>query len=922
MTLVVHVAAHPDQLVGMLGDRLLDVGEDPFARQVVAVPTRGIERWLTQRLAVEVGARGAGDGICANVDFPSPGALVWKSVRAVPELADAAEAWEGPALAAHVVEAVDDHLGEPWLQVLARHLDGPESGNRWAAAAKIARLFSGYARRRPEMIRAWAEGADVGPDGSELTEGNAWQAELWRVVRAGIAAPALPELLPDGLEPIRQGAIALDLPDQISVYGLTATDPLDLDVLEALAERRRVDLYLLHPSPALWRTTNDRVTLHVPPPRRALDPTVDTALHPMLRSWAQDSRELQQVLAVRGITADPGAAPPRPGTLLGTLQDDILHNRAPTAVAGPDRSIQIHVCHGARRQVEVMRDAVLHVLAADETLQPRDVVIMTPDLATFAPLIEAAFPSSGFSTDHEGIPDLRVRIADRSPAVTNPLVRFAATVLDLADGRLEATAVRELVARQVVQRRFGFDATTAGEIDMIIGDTRVAWGVDADDRDSWGAGRDETRTWKRGLDRALTGVFYADSAVRVVGDTVPLDGVEGQDARPVGLLAALIDRIGAIRDLFAAPLPVSQWATAVDAAVRMLAAPAWDQEWQWDQLQRLLAEAFPAARGADPVLDVAEARRVLARWVDDRPSPLHFRTGDVTVCTLMPMRSVPYRVVCLLGMDDRRFPRGSRGDGDDLLWTDEVVGDHDRGAEDRQLLLDALMAAGDVLIVTYAGRDELTNDEYPPAVPISELHDVLTDMLGDDEAVVTRHPLQSFSERNFSADELGMPGPWGFDPMSLAGAETLQSRPGAQAPAAPVWPPVDEEGPILLGDLVKFLQHPTRRFLATRVGLWVPELGDTPDDNLPADLRGLDEWGVTDRLLSGLLAGHAIERLRRRERLTDALPSGRLGEDDLAAAEAAATELWTAARTREYDPGADRPLTGMVTAGDATSRVR
>ena len=168
MTLVAHVAAHPDQLVGLLGDALLDVGDDPFARQVVAVPTRGIERWLTQRIALEVGARGAGDGICANVDFPSPGALVRRVVRAVPGLAESASAWEGPTLTAQVVEAIDHHLDDPRLRVLARHLAAPESGNRWAAGAKVARLFAGYAaaatrddprlegrhRRRPGRIGA------------------------------------------------------------------------------------------------------------------------------------------------------------------------------------------------------------------------------------------------------------------------------------------------------------------------------------------------------------------------------------------------------------------------------------------------------------------------------------------------------------------------------------------------------------------------------------------------------------------------------------------------------------------------------------------------------------------------------------------------------------------------------------------------
>ena len=188
--------------------------------------------------------------------------------------------------------------------------------------------------------------------------------------------------------------------------------------------------------------------------------------------------------------------------------------------------------------------------------------------------------------------------------------------------------MRELVARRVVQQRFGFDADTAGDIDELIADTRVAWGFDADDRDRWGAGRDEGRTWRRGLDRALTGVFYADSAARVVRDTVPLDGVEGQDGRPVGLLAALLDRIVAIRDRFAAPMPISHWSAALNESVRMLAAPGWDEEWQWDQLERLLAEAFPLP--AAPILPSTSVMPAGCWPVGSTTGPARSTSGPAT----------------------------------------------------------------------------------------------------------------------------------------------------------------------------------------------------------------------------------------------------------------------------------------------------
>jgi exodeoxyribonuclease V gamma subunit len=933
VAVLTRVAAHPDELVAALAGELAQPLGDPFATEVVAVPTRGIERWLTQRISSELAALGVGDGVCANVRFTSPRRLVEEVLRGVPALAVTAEAWDTAAQRAHLLTVIDDGRHEPWLALVARYVAGPDESvdpvpNRLAAATKMARLFDTYARRRPEMIRAWAGGVDVGPDGAPLPDRARWQPMLWRALRDRIGAPSFPEVLPDARQLLRTDATAFDLPPRLMVYGLTAIDPLDLDVLMAVGANRAVHLFLLNPSPALWAA----VATPAPSPgltRSEAARAVPPGGHTLLRSWGQESRELQLVLAGRGVGGSPEPSPPfSRATLLARIQYDIRRDRparvdaalSAAVAAGEDRSVQVHICHGPRRQVEVVRDAVLHALSADPTLEPRDVVIMTPDLATFAPLLEGAFPAGEAAADGDGVPDLRLRIADRSPAATNPLVRFAASVLALAGSRFEAASIRDLVSRPVVQQRFGFDADTAGTILTVIDDTNVRWGLDATERVEWGAGHNPERTWRRALDRALAGVFTADSPIRVLGDVAPLDGVEGQEAAPVGILAAVLDRLAAIRDLLGGGLALSEWPAAIGTAVRMLAAPAWGEEWQWAQLERLLRETFPpTAAGDDPPVTLTEARSALAAWSDDRPSPLHFRTGDITVCTLVPMRSVPYRIVCLLGMDDERFPRTSRTDGDDLLVGHEIVGDHDRAAEDRQLLLDALLAASDQLIVTYSGKDELTAVEYPPAVPVAELLDLIATMVAEDAGgrVVTEHPLQPFAVANFAPRALGLPGPWAFDPVQLAAAEAAQRRLPADGQGG-TWPEWEVPTEIRLDDLIAYLQHPTRRFLRTRAGFTVPPRSEAPDDSLPVTLGSLEAWAVKDRLLTGLIAGHDIDALVARERSSDALPPGDLAVPAIEAAVAAAEQLAAAAARFEVDPSRRKPWSGAVAVAGYT----
>ena len=933
MTLLVHVAPHPDPLVSLLCEQLATPLDDPFAREVVAVPTRGIERWLTQRIASDLAARGASDGICANVDFPSPRRLVRDVLLTVPELSESVAAWQGPDLVAHIIASIDANVREPWMRLLGRYLatDDPDrsSPSRLSAARKISRLYSTYARRRPDMVRAWAAGDDLGSDGEPLPDGDLWQPMLWRSLRQRLDVPALPELMPAALDPLRAGVVDVDLPERFAVYGLSAIDPLDLQVLRVVAEHRDVHLYVLHPSPALWEST-----AQAPDPgssdgilgARADDGSEEMATHPLLKVWGRDSRELQLVLAGNGIRGLPeDDLLETGGSLLSRLHSDIRANRttelhpdlAAAVESGADRSIQIHVCHGARRQAEVMRDAVLHVLAADHTLEPRDVVIMTPDLETFAPLLEAAFPSTEDRTV-DGLPDLRLRIADRSPSATNPLVRFTANLLSIADGRLEAGVVRELVARPVVQHRFGLDTDTTSELIGLVDDATIAWGLDGAERDSWGAGTNDERTWTRGLDRILSGVFYADDDVRVVDTTAPMEGIEGDDATNAGILANIVDRLGAARVLLDDERPMSAWAQVISASVKLLAAPAWGDEWQLDQLERLLADTFAvpesAADQVDPVITLAEARSVVSSWTDDRPSPLHFRTGDVTVCTLAPMRSVPYRVVCLLGMDEARFPRASRSDGDDLVLRHEIVGDPSRSAEDRQLLLDAVMAAGQTLIVTYSGRDEMTNADLPPCVPVAELSDTLTEMIGDNarKKLTTTHPLQAFSEANFTADRLGVAGAWAFDAIQLGAAHAVQTR-ADNTPVAPhQWTDWERPERVRLEDLIAFVEHPCKRFLKERLGFTVPKPSERADDTLPADLNALDKWSVQDRLLAGLADGHDLAALVDRERASDALPPGDLGRDDLEATLDAIDTLWSAALAIGYDPHAELPISGIV----------
>jgi exodeoxyribonuclease V gamma subunit len=926
----IHRAERADRLVAALADVLAEPLLDPFATEIVAVPTRGIERWLAQTMASRLGAQpGRGDGVTANVDFPPPGALVGGAVAVATGIARDADPWLPERALWPLLDVVDEHLHEDWLDGLAAHLgasgDDPalRHERRLGVVRRLAQAFDRYAVHRPEMLRAWASGDDAAGDGTPLEAGDRWQALLWRQLRERLGTPSPPERLTAACERLRADVAAVDLPQRLALFGLTRLPTSHLDVLAALAVHRDVHLLLLHPSPALWSTIAASGEARGMVPREE-DLTDGMPTSPLLRTWGRDARELQLIVAGASSTADHHhpLAEAAPATLLERLQADARQDRSPLgaplpggsdgrpALAAGDRSVQVHACHGRGRQVEVLRDAVLHLLAADETLEPRDVIVMCPDIETFAPLVHATFgaaeeldeaapgtapdaPPAGAGTDP---PDLRVRLADRSLRQTNPVLAVVAQLLELVTSRVTSSQVLDLAGREPVRRRFRLDDDDLTRVEAWAASAGIRWGLDAVHRAPYGLDLEEG-TWRAGLDRLLVGVAMSEDGQRLVDGVLPLDDVGSGDIALAGRVAELLDRLEDALDALSAPQSIASWMGALSAAADALTATGERDAWQRAQLGRLLDGV--AAEAGDHAGEVApaELRDLLADRLRGRPTRAGFRTGHVTVCTLQPMRSVPHRVVCLLGLDDGVFPRKGTPDGDDLVARDPHVGDHDGRTEDRQLLLDALLAAGQHLVVTYSGRDERTNAPLPPAVPIGELLDVVDATVRLDpaehprvaeaargplrarDAIVVAHPLQPFDVRGFIVGPAaaGRDGePWAFDATALEGARAL-AAPRTEPPPflEDRLPPVDGDL-VELDALVRFVQHPVKAFLRQRLGIALTSEEEEPADALPIELAPLESWAVGQRMLDARLAGASSAGCREAELARGHLPPGGL----------------------------------------------
>lgn len=884
---------------------LAEPAPDPFTEELVLVPAKGIERWLSQRLSDRL-------GVCAGVRFRSPRSLIAEITGTVED-----DPWSPEALVWPLLSVIDEHLDEPWARPLATHLGQFEAGEerelrqgrRYAVARRLAGLFTSYARQRPELLISWLDDDAVEPD-------LAWQPPLWRALVSRVDAVP-PHVRHDQVR-ARLREAPSDLPPRISLFGHTRLPVTDVELLDALATHHELYLWLPHPSDALWQTlASDRD--RGPVPRRE-DIAHRSVRHPLLATLGRDVRELQRALP------EPTSDEYLSGTtfsdsLLGWLQSDLAADEVRPqgrALAAHDHTVQVHSCHGPARQIDVLREVLLGLLADDPTLEPRDILVMCPDIETYAPLISARFGLGESVPGAHPAHQLRVRLADRALVQTNPLLTVAGQILSLASGRATASEVLNLAEATPVRMRFGFTDDDLDAITAWVREANIRWGFDPEHRAPYGVDFLHN-TWRFGIDRVLAGVAMSEDSHTWLGATLPLDDVSSNRVELAGRFAEFVSRLHTTVTALSGTRSLAEWLTILSTGIDALATDS--EDWPRSQMLREFAEIQDAAVPIS--LQLSDIRALLDRHLAGRPTRANFRTGTLTVCTMVPMRSVPHRVVCLVGLDDGVFPRLGAVDGDDALARDPMTGERDIRSEDRQLLLDAIGAATETLVLTYTGANEYSGQARPPAVPLAELLDTLditTSQPVRDRIHIT-HPLQPFDIRNVTPGGV-LPGhPFTFDSTALIAARAAAGARAERPPFICGPLPAPDVTDVALTDLAAFFNHPIKGFFRA-LDYTLPWDVDGVSDDMPVEIDALEEWTVGDRLLADMLRGMTPADAQQAEWRRGTLPPGQLGWRrvselrDRCAALAAETRGYRTDDSRAFDIdidlGGGRRVTGTV----------
>jgi exodeoxyribonuclease V gamma subunit len=843
----------------------------PFERECVVVQGPGMERWLSAFLAERL-------SVWANPWFPFPRTLIELLLESTLGPVDAATPMVRPeALAFRIASTLPRLSAEPALASLADYLREDADGQRLlAVSSDLAHSFDQCVVYRPERVLAWEQG-----------EGTDLHAVLWRTLQREQPFGHLARRIRDFHARLDAGhalAGAHDaLPTRISLFGISALPPAFLSVFA-----RDVHLFLLSPSREYWGDFDRKLA-------RGED------LHALLATLGKVGRDFVEQLETLDYqeSDDDLFACPEPRTILHGLTADLAtltargrgpDNAAPTSARPSDESLSVHVCHSEVRELEVLRDQLRSRLERDPTLQPHDVVVLTPDIERYAARVHAVFAPAG-DDDPSFIP---YHVADRQSSQLSPLSDALLKLLELSRSRLGLSEVLDLLHRAPVRLRFALSEDELDHAEAWLSEAGARWAIDAQHRKSFGQPELDEHTLSFGLSRLLLGYAEKDGEKRSFSGLLPEGGIEGHEALALGKVAhflrALFEAVGE----FAERRSMAAFAELVSRLVARMFSSDDELAAEHLRLSTLLSElARDASEGGftDEVSLLAFERSLLAR-LDQRRSQSGFLSGGVTFCEHVPMRAIPFRVVCLIGMDDDAFPRRATPSPFDLLAKQPRTGDRTLRDDDRQIFLEALLSARDALIITYVGRSAKDDSPRPSSVLVERLLSVVDKhfVLGSDganlrlglegsvaECITHVHALHRFDPRYFR--DARHAAYFSYEASARAAAQALLSpnqgyRPFVAEPLSVPEPRVSELG---LDGLVRFFRSPQRAFLEERLSVYLPRDQEEVPDREPTTLEGLERFRVADDLFREL-AGFPPEERRRILRQGGRLPPGTLGE--------------------------------------------
>jgi exodeoxyribonuclease V gamma subunit len=884
----------------------------PLENEVALVQSNGIAQWLKLALAEDAQDDDLGGcGIAAAIDVQLPGSFMWQLYRAVlgkDEIPETSLLDKAP-LTWRLMRLLPALIKQPHFEPLQRFLTADtDLRKRYQLSERLADLFDQYQVYRADWLEDWAAGKhqlkNVRGEVKPLKPENCWQAELWRALLQDVGAEGMAQSRAGVHQRYIERINSLTdsppgLPARVIVFGISSLPAQALEALAGLARFSQVLLCVHNPCRHHWADiVADKDLLRHEYKRQSRKAGMPVTLnpdalhqhaHPLLAAWGKQGRDYINLLdsyddpnSYRSIFRDGRIdlfSDSDPHTILNQLQDDILELRPlgetrelwPAVDLKTDRSIRFHVAHSAQREVEVLHDQLLARFSKDPDLRPRDIIVMVPDIDSYAPHIRAVFGQLD-RDDRRFIP---FTLADQGQRGRDPLLIAVEHLLKIPDSRFPVSEILDLLDVPALRARFGIDERDLPTLHRWIEGAGVRWGLNAEQREGLGLPEAlEQNSWHFGLRRMLLG--YAVGAGVAYDGIEPYDEIGGLDAALIGPLVALIDALQVAHNELSQAATPPVWGARLQALMQLFfAAESEHDDYLLGQLETLRETWLETCEtvGLLEELPLTVVREAWLAGLDQGRLSQRFLAGSVNFCTLMPMRAIPFKIVCLLGMNDGDYPRAQPPLDFDLMGSDYRPGDRSRREDDRYLLLEALLSARDQLYISWVGRSIRDNSERPASVLIGQLRDHLASGWrlagavepGDEKKrdpgqqllhkLTLEHPLQPFSAKYFQES---------MEFFSFAREWQVLHEAIAHVGETQTLAKHEQEEPLSLMQLQDFLRNPVKHFFSQRLKIFF-EVAEAPlADEEPFVLDALERYGVSDSLLQAALTDpeHTDESLR------------------------------------------------------------
>ncbi len=845
-----------DALASLVKDEPLGA----FDSEAIVVQSRGMERWLTLALASRL-------GIWSNPSFPFPRSAI---EQVLDDMALGASGQSKAYDPARLKWTIAELLHEETPPILRTYLGQKADPDRvLRLASSLSVMFDEYVVYRPAMLRSWVAGSD-----------SQWQAELWRRIANRLGPHDLASRIDHARTVLRSGGGAeLTRLKRLHLFSLETLPPLFLDFFAALSRSIATRLYLLTPTSEYFSNVDKAGQLSL-----AIDPLARDG-HPLLISLGGLARDFQELLleADSNVRSDEDrfTAPSR-ATLLGSLQSDILEFRSPPegreriCIRASDDSISVHACTSPMREILVLHDVIRSALENDPTLRPDDIVVMAPDLDAYAPAFRAVFGQSGLSC-------IPYEVHDRKTRDDASFYDDFLSVLEVLESRFSVLDVVRLMDAQSWREDFRFSSSERARLADLLQAAGIRWGIDANHREELGFPAESLHTWRAGFGRLFLGFASMPGTMEVFRGVLPRGEMSLEDAELVARLSRLCNVLFDFRERIRGPVRIASWVDLLGQLSGSLFAEEDDDSGAVRVLRSSLESLSELAEtskysGAIPLRSI---RRELAATVLRGTPPAGFLRRGVTLSELVPLRSIPFRMVCLIGMSGESFPRTDDRPSFDLTRKKPRLGDRNKRQDDRHSFLQAILCARERVAITYSAGVTSARSTATPSPVLCELEDTLNEYYERDgsESVLAAidHPLHAFDQAYFTKGEAL----WSFSERHLRIAHAMAQPAAAPSPIELRAEPEPRETRVSIRELARWIWHPTREFIQNKLGTRFDGSTLYEPTRALTELGNLDAFRVGNDALGRPLAG---EDLRTFLLAAPEFPEGSwgaLGRDEL-----------------------------------------